>query len=309
MTASKTMVPRMVTSAIEHPAVLEAAKVRGATILSVDGSGRINLADLKSAITDQTELISIGYANSEIGTVQDLRAVSEICAEVRQQRSKRGLLRPLVLHTDASQAAGYLDINVARLGVDMMTLNAGKCYGPKGIGLLYVRAGITLRPLIFGGGQESGWRSGTENVAGAIGFGLALELAAKKRQTETERLSKLRDLIEQFLLEEFPQAKINGHHKHRLPNILNFSIDGLDGERAVFALDERGVMVATGSACAANKNSRSQALAAIGLTSTEIDGSLRISLGRPVSVSAIDQLKPILAKTLRQQLKFGASHG
>jgi cysteine desulfurase len=240
------------------------------------------LDDLRAAISDETRFISVGYANNEIGTVQNIKQIAAICAETRFKRAESGSEVPLVLHTDASQAAGLLDINVARLGVDLMTLNAGKCYGPKQVGMLYVRAGVALKPLIYGGGQENGLRSGTENVAGAVGFATALEIAEKKRKTEVKRFEALRADLEKFLLKppRNDAVIVNGSKKHRLPNILNFSLAGLDGERLVYALDQRGICVATGSACAANKGSGSHVLAAIGLSATEADGSLRVSLGR-----------------------------
>jgi len=198
-------------------------------------------------------------------------------------------------------------LNVARLGVDLLTLNAGKCYGPKQVGLLFVKAGVILKPLIRGGGHEMGLRSGTENMPGAIGFAKALNLAEKHRGSETKRLQILRDDLERFVVQEFPEAKINGDKKHHLPNILNFSLPGLDGERAVFALDEKGVLVATGSACAANKGTRSHVLTAIGLDEELADGSLRISLGRPTTTEEIEQVKNILKEVLREQLKFGSN--
>jgi cysteine desulfurase len=311
---------KVVTTAIEHPAALECAKACAGVILPVDKHGRVDLDELGQAISDGTQLISIGYANNEIGTVQPLKEIAEIVAKVRQERARRGVKTPLLFHTDASQAAGLLDLNVARLGVDMMTLNAGKCYGPKQVGLLFVRAGVELEPLIRGGGQEMGLRSGTENVAGVIGFARALEIAEKKRKTEAERLRNLRDDLEKYLRNSFissvlakeldtvpagTELIINGHPKHRLPNLLNFSVAGLDGERAVFALDERGVCVATGSACTANKDARSHVLTAIGLSEPEIDGSLRISLGRPTTAEEIERLKPILSDVIKDQLRFG----
>ena len=313
----------VVTTAIEHPAVLECARARDAKILPVDQHGRVNLGELAKVIDDETVLVSVGYANNEIGTVQSLKEIAEIVQEVRADRAKRDLETPLLFHTDASQAAGYLDLNVARLGVDLMTLNAAKCYGPKQVGLLYVRAGVELEPLIRGGGQEMGLRSGTENVAGAVGFARALEIAEKKRKSETERLRKLRDDLEKYLITSLARnvpakevdtvlagtflAKVNGHPKHRLPNLLNFSVAGLDGERAVFALDQRGIQVATGSACAANKGTRSHVLTAIGLDDELADGSLRISLGRPTTEQEIEKLKPILVEVIREQLKFWSS--
>ncbi len=295
----------IIVSATEHPAVLNVAKMRGGKSISVDNKGGINLAELKSAISDQTELISVGYVNSETGAIADLAAVVDLVRRVRSDRRERGIARQLLLHTDASQAVGICDLNVARLGVDLMTLNAGKCYGPKQAGLLYVRAGVRLQPLIIGGGQEMGLRSGTENVANAVGFAKSLELAEAHRKSEVKRLGVLRNQLRYFVLQEFKEAKIN-EGRRQSPAILNFSIPGLDGERAVFALDEHGVMVSTGSACAANKGLRSHVLVAMGLTALEADGSIRLSMGRFTTADDIEQLKPILADTIREQLKFGA---
>ena len=295
----------IVTTNIEHPAVLALASARNATILPVNEKGLVNPASVENAITDETEIVSVGYANSEIGTVQPIKEIAILIERIRADRASREVATPLLFHTDASQAAGYLDLNVARLNVDLMTLNAGKCYGPKQVGLLYVKAGVRLKPLILGGGQEMGLRSGTENVTGAIGFARALETAERKRKGESERLEKLRNDLEKFIKQEFPEVIINSGAKQRLPNILNFSVPGLDGERAVFALDERDVLVATGSACAANKGTRSHVLMAIGLAPQIADASLRISLGRPTTDAEISELKPLLAETIRQQLKFG----
>ena len=299
---------KILTTSVEHMAVLSLVTARDGIIIPVDSKGRINLSLLESSITDEVELVSIGYANSEIGTVQSIKEIASIIVRIRERRASAGIDRPLLFHTDASQAAGYLDINTARLGVDLMTLNASKCYGPKQVGLLYVRAGIQLKPLIYGGGQEMGLRSGTENVAGTVGFAKALELAEKKRKTETIRFSKLCNDLETFIAREFSEAIINGNRKHCLPGILNFSIPGLDGERAVFALDQAGIMVATGSACAANKGTRSHVLTAIGLDPQTADGSLRVSMGRLTTEAEIAELKPILAEVIRAQLKFGVAH-
>ena len=301
---------KILISAVEHESVLSAAardtiftKVQ---LIKVDKFGRVDLDDLRAKINDDTAMISIGYANNEIGTVQPIREIAEIVKKVREDRTDRGIKNHILFHIDASQAAGYLDLNVARLGIDLMTLNAAKCYGPKQVGLLYVRAGVKLNPLFAGGGQEMNLRSGTENVAGAIGFAKALGLAEKHRAAETKRLKLLRDDLEGFITKEFPNVQINGSQKARLPNLLNFSLPNLDGERAVFALDQRGIQVATGSACAANKGTRSHVLAAIGLPPKIADGSLRISLGRPTTREEIERAKPILLDVLREQLKFGS---
>jgi cysteine desulfurase len=296
----------VITTAIEHPAVLGCARAVDAIILPVDEHGRLDLDELYLAISDDTRLISVGYANNEIGTVQDIKAIAAVVAEVRVDRAGRGVKTPLLLHTDASQAAGYLDINVARLGVDLMTLNAGKCYGPKQVGLLYVRAGVELHPLIRGGGQEMGLRSGTENVAGTIGFAKALEMAEKKRKSEVKRLNATRSDLVASISGEWPEAVINGSKKHRLPNILNFAMPGLDGERLVFALDQRGVCVATGSACAANKGMRSHVLTAIGLSDETADGSIRISMGRGTTANEINECKQILAEVIVREKNINA---
>ena len=295
---------QVLVTAIEHLAVLKAAQAVGAKILPVDESGRVNIEDIKKAITNDTILISVGYANNEIGTVQPIREIANLVSEIRANRFERGVKTPIYLHTDASQAAGHLDINVARLDVDMMTLNAGKCYGPKQVGCLYVRAGIELSPMVYGGGQEMGLRSGTENVVGTIGFATALEIAEKKRKSEAKRLEELRKDLEKFVISEIKEISINGHKKYRLPNILNFSVAGLDAERAVFALDQHGIQVATGSACAANKSARSHVLTAIGLDDKSADGSIRISMGRGTTKSQIEKLKPIIKKVIENERKL-----
>lgn len=297
---------RIITTSIEHSAVLNVAKARGGVILPVDELGRIDLAQLRQSIADDVQLISIGYVNSETGMVQDIRAVSDLVTAVRRDRLERGVELPLYLHTDASQAVGLFDLNVARLGVDLMTLNAGKCYGPKQVGLLYVRAGVRLRPLIRGGGQEMGLRSGTENVTGTIGFAKAVELAEKTRKSEVKRLTGLRRRLHDYLANNLDDIKFNENNKRNSPAILNFSIPGLDGERMVFALDEEGVMVSTGSACAANKGLRSHVLTALGLSDAEADGSIRLSMGRFTTDDDINEVGPIIVQTVHKQLKFGA---
>ena len=296
---------RIVTTAVEHSAVLETARQRGGYILSVDDRGRINLDELRNSLTDDVVLVSVGYVNSETGVVQNMRAIAEIVQTVRDERQVRGVTTPLYLHTDASQAAGLLDLNVSRLGVDLMTLNAGKCYGPKQVGLLYVRAGIHLKPLILGGGQEMGLRSGTENVTGIIGFAKALELAEKLRGSEVKRLSELRSKLKQYLINNLPDVRINENTKANSPAILNISVPGVDGERVVFGLDERGVQVATGSACAANKGVRSHVLTAMGLDEAAVDGSLRISMGRFTTEQDINQAGQIIVDVINEQRRFG----
>jgi cysteine desulfurase len=271
----------VVTANIEHHAVLEAAKRHAThTIVAANQHGIVSGEATKAAITPETSLVSVALANNEIGTIQPLRDIATVIKEERERRLLAGNKTPLYLHSDASQGAGLLDIHVSRLGVDLLTLNAGKIYGPKQVGLLYAASHVRLQPQIVGGGQERGLRSGTENVAGVIGFAKAMEIAESKRKSEAERLMNLRILLANQLVHAFPEAVISGHPKRHLPGHLHISFPGIDAERLVFALEMRGVLVATGSACAANRGTRSHVLTAIGLAPEVADGSLRLSLGR-----------------------------
>ncbi len=291
----------IVTTKIEHAAVLEAVKHRDAALVEVDEKGSVKLSSLRDAIRDDTELISVGLANNEIGTVQKLRDIAELIKLVRQNRRESGNKTPLYLHTDASQGVGQIDINVARLGVDSLTMNAGKIYGPKQVGLLWVSREVKLAPFIHGGGQERGVRSGTENVAGVIGFAKALQLANEHRRSEVVRLTALRDSLEAALVTAFPEAVISGNPKHRLSGHLHLSFPGIDAERIVFALESQGVYVATGSACAASKGTRSHVLTHIGLAPEVADGSIRMTLGRLSDEKNIKTAAAIMIATVRAE--------
>lgn len=269
----------IVTANVEHHAVLEAAKQFEHTLVAADERGLVSSAVVKAAIRPDTRLVSIALANNELGTIQPLRDIAEVVRKEREARLARGDHTPIYFHSDASQGVGQLDINVARLGVDLLTLNAAKVYGPKQVGLLWSASHVELKPQVRGGGQERGIRSGTENVAGAIGFAKALELASEHRKYESDRLGRLRDRLQSNLVAAFPQAVLSGHQKHRLAGHLHISFPHLDAERVLFALESRGVLVATGSACAANKGTRSHVLTAIGLAPEVADGSLRMTLG------------------------------
>jgi cysteine desulfurase len=199
--------------------------------------------------------------------------------EIKRARRKQGNKLPLYLHTDAAQAAAYLDLHVARMGVDFMTLNAGKIYGPKQSGVLFVSSQARFRPQIYGGGQERGIRSGTENVAGAIGCAKALELVQKRRRGETERLQKLQDLFFSLLEEQIPSVIINGSRKNRLPNNIHITIPGTDNERIIFELDDRGILCAAGSACSASNEEPSHVLRAMGISELDAQSSVRFSTG------------------------------
>lgn len=296
----------VVTSNIEHQAVLSAAaRHQDVTYVEADHRGMIDPAKVAAAITDETELVSIGLANSELGSIQKIREIAAIVRGVRSLRREAGNKRPIYLHTDASQGAGQIDITVSRLGVDAMTLNAAKMYGPKQVGLLWVLRDIKLEPLIQGGGQERGLRSGTENVAGVIGFALAVELAVAHRKSEAERLSRLRDGMQQELSLAFPDLVISGNVKRRLPGHLHVSFPGIDAERIIFALEAKSVYVATGSACAANKGTRSHVLTAIGLDPVIADGSLRMTFGRLSTDESISRATAIMIDTIKKEYERG----
>jgi len=271
------------------------------TMVKADGSGLVSAESIGLAIKPETQMVSIGLANNELGTVQPIRAIAEMVKKERKARLMRDNKTPIYFHCDASQGAGLLDVNVARLGVDMITLNAGKVYGPKQTGLLWVSSHVKIKPQILGGGQEYGIRSGTENVVGTIGFAKALEIANKHRRGESERLTILRDGMQKKLTETFDQSIVSGHKKHRLASHLHISFSGLDGERLVFLLENRGVLVATGSACAANKGMRSHVLVAIGLTDREADGSIRISLGHLSNEENIKKATKIIIEEVKRE--------
>ncbi len=258
----------------EHPSVAEVAKARGGTAVKVLPSGAIDLDDLKAKITDETEMISVAAVNNELGTIQPLAEIAEIIREVKLERMKKGLKRQLLFHSDASQALNLLDLSVARLGVDLMTLNSAKVYGPKGVGALYVSHEARLRPLTVGGGQEKGLRSGTENVPGVIGFAAAVRDTKEHLNGNRKKYRELKRIL---------LAELQGYElinkKHTLDNFVVLCYNGLDAERLIFLLEEQGVYVATGAACAASKGEKSRTLKAIGLTDAEIAGSLRLSLG------------------------------
>lgn len=285
----------MVVSSIEHDAVLHPAAQYDRRLVKVNRQGLLDLEDVRSQIDDQTVLVSIMYANNEIGTIQPLREVSRLIESIRDQRRKDGNKLPLYMHTDACQAANYLDLHVARLGVDLMTLNGGKIYGPKQSGILYIKAGITLQPIVQGGGQEHGLRSGTENVAACIGFAEALELAQTVRHDEGYRLQQLQGQFIDRLQAALPQITVNGSLKKRLPNNIHISIASHDNERLLVQLESRGVLAAAGSACSASNDEPSHVLRAIGLSDLEAQSSLRFTTGRATTAQHVQQAVDALA--------------
>ena len=292
-----------ITSNIEHAAVMQAAGHHSHTYIPADGNGMVSPDVIAGTLTSETKLVSIALANNELGTIQPLRDIATIIEKERVRRREAGNQTPLYFHTDASQGAGYLDLHVSRLGVDAMTLNAGKVYGPKQVGLLWVAPHVQLQPSIYGGGQERGLRSGTENVAGTVGFAAALAAADGARNAEIIRVRNLRDTLQARLTTEFPGAIISGSVKKRLPNFLHISFPGLDAERLLFALEMKGVLVATGSACAANKGTRSHVLTAIGLPEETADGSLRITLGKHTDEVAVRMAGDSIIEVVRHEMR------
>lgn len=281
-------------SAIEHDAVRKVAQTYNSEQIPVDRTGRVDIDALGKMLTDPSViLVSVMYVNNEIGTIQDLAAIARcIRAAKTEARSKR----PLIFHSDAAQAGNYLPLSVHRLGVDMLSLNAAKLYGPKGVGCLYVNSALELAPQTLGGGQEFGLRSGTENVAGCVGLAVALEKAASLRSEESTRLTLLRDeMIGQ--LQSVGWA-INGTGRHRIANNVSIYSPLIDNETAVMKLSAQGFSVATGSACHAASQELSPTLAAIGRHDEEIRGSLRITLGRFTTPAVARELVVALNRLL-----------
>lgn len=294
----------VIASAIEHESVLEPAKQFNNQIAPVDDRGIIDVKKLESLITPKTALVSVMYANNEIGTVQPIKELVELVKRVRTQRINDGNTLPIYVHTDACQAANYLDLSVARLGVDLLTLNGGKIYGPKQSGCLYIRSGVDLKAIVLGGGQEEGLRSGTENVGSCIAFATMLQNVQSNRKEEVQRLSQLRDQLFATLSQKNPAIRLNGHKTRRLPNNLNISIPGVEGERLLMELDEAGLMVATGSACTASNDEPSHVLLACGLSASEASASLRITLGAPTTGEEMVEAAKLLNKTINAHLKL-----
>lgn len=275
-------------SAVEHPSIVENAKQKKMQMIAVDQNGRIDLEEFRQKLTPKTQLVSVCFASSELGTIQPLSDISRIIQEERTRRAFAGEETPLYFHSDASQGLGLAELKVARLGVDLMTINAAKVYGPKGIGALYVGRSVRLKPQSYGGGQEMGLRSGTENVPATVAFAAAILDADKHLGGERKRLAELRKKFKKLLAEQINGIEFLSKEKVQLPNFLPVTIPGLDAERLIFALEDKGVYLSTGAACAASKGEKSPALKAIGLNDDQIAGSLRITLGRPTTEKDVE---------------------
>ncbi|MBI5025628.1 MAG: cysteine desulfurase NifS [Nitrospirae bacterium] len=292
----------IVTTRVEHPAVLNFCKAMArkgyrVTFLPVDKLGRLDLKELDAAVTEDTAIVSIMYANNETGVIFPMEEIARIV-------KSKGVL----LHTDAVQAVGKIPVDVRKLPVDMLSLSGHKIHAPKGIGALFIRRGIRFSPFIIGGHQEKGRRGGTENVPSIIGIGVACELAAKHMNDENSRVKALRDRLEEGLLACCPNAMVNGDSEHRLPNTTNMSFEYVEGEAILLRLDSYGICASSGSACTSGSLEPSHVLRAMGIPFTAIHGSVRLSLSRYNTDEDVDLVlkkMPEVIKELRHLSPFG----
>lgn len=264
---------QIITSSIEHDAILEPCKKlekngHDVVYLPVNDSGIIEISDLESQISDKTGLVSIMFANNEIGTIQPISEFAKICHT-----------HNVPFHTDAVQAVGKIPIDVKKLDIDLLSISSHKLYGPKGVGALYVKDGFNIDPVILGGGQERGLRSGTENVPSIVGFGKACQMAQENLQTNANQMTILRDSLIQKVTDQISKVKVNGDLESRLPNNVHFTFLGVNGEDLIIKLDEYGIAASTGSACSVNTQKASHVLQAMGFSHEQITGSLRLTVG------------------------------
>lgn len=288
----------LITSAIEHHAVLDTCKFLAkngfeVTFLSVDRYGMVDPDEVRKAIRKETILITIMHANNEIGTIEPIEEIGKVARE-----------HGVVFHTDAVQTAGKIPVNVDTLGVDLLSLSAHKIYGPKGVGALYVRKGVQLKPVLHGGGQEKKYRSGTENTIGIVGFGKAAEIAARDLEQEFSRTRALRDRLIQGVFEKIPEVRLNGHPEQRLPHNANFSFSYVEGESLILGLDLQGIAASSGSACSSRSLKPSHVLAALGLPPELIHGSVRMTLGRANTESDVDYVLEVLPGIVARLRQF-----
>lgn len=300
--AKKNKGNHIITSAIEHHAVINTCKFLEkngfqVTYLPVDDKGFINVDDLKAAITDKTILVTIMFANNEIGAIEPIKEIGAICREHK-----------ILFHTDAVQAVTQVHVDVKDMNIDLLSMAAHKFYGPKGVGALYIRRGVRIENLIHGGGQEKGKRPSTENVAGIVGMGKAIEIAMAGMEKETKRLAGLRDKIIKTILDNIQHSKLNGPTgEKRLPGNVNISFVGVEGETLLLDLDDKGIYASTGSACASGDLEPSHVLLALGLSHGVAHGSLRFSLGSGTTEEQVDYLLnelPLIIKRRREMSPY-----
>jgi cysteine desulfurase len=291
----------IVTTAIEHPAVLETARAlekRGITVryAPVDGTGLVDLDFIRSVVTPRTALVSVMHANNELGTIQPVEEIARIAHD-----------KSVLVHSDAVQSFGKIPVDVDRLGVDLLTVSAHKIYGPKGIGALYIRRGTDIRPFMHGGHQERGLRAGTENTAGIVGFGEAVRVLGERMKKDKDRIEKLAERLKIGIESRVPKVRFNGHPERRVKNTLNFAFPGLEAEAILLALATKGISVSTGSACSADSEEVSHVLLAIGLRPEIARSCIRMSLGRfntEEDVAAVLAELPEIVDKLRKISSF-----
>lgn len=294
------------TTSIEHDAILEPCKKleqlgHNVVYLPVDSDGMISVENLESLLSDQVGLVSVMFANNEVGTIQPIKEIAQLCKKYS-----------IPFHTDAVQAVGKIPIDVHDLGVDLMSISSHKINGPKGIGALYIRHGVTLDPFLLGGGQENGMRSGTESVANIVGFGKACQIAKENLQSNNLTLQNLRNHLVERVSKELSHTTMNGHKTKRLPNNAHFTFLGVNGEDLIIKLDEHGIAASTGSACSVKTQKASHVLMAMGFSHEQITGSLRLTVGTTNTISEIDQTVGVLKKVvaeLRAVSPFKAKYG
>ncbi|HWS49032.1 MAG TPA: cysteine desulfurase family protein [Candidatus Methanoperedens sp.] len=292
---------KLIISSIEHDCVRNSAIwLRGkgykVVMLSVDKKGFVDFEELKMEIDDDTLVVSIIHGSNEMGTIQDIKKIGELCRD-----------RGVYFHTDASQSFGKVVIDVKDMKIDLLTASSHKIYGPKGVAILYVRDGIKINPIMHGGGHEGNLRSSTVNVPAIVGMGKAVELCVKNMKAENERLTKLRDKLIKGILSTINDCWLNGDEKRRLSNNVNISFERVEGESILMELSNRGIMCSTGSACSSNNLEPSHVLLAMGLSSPEAHGSLRFSLGRYTTESEINYMLktlPVVLKKMRKMSPF-----
>ncbi len=285
---------QIITSSIEHDAILEPCKKLTQNGFDVDylpvtQFGMVECSDLKNYISKKTILVSIMFGNNEVGTIQPISEIAKICKEYE-----------VPFHTDAIQAVGKTPIDVKKLNIDLLSISSHKLYGPKGIGALYIKNGIDVDPVILGGGQERGLRSGTENVASIVGFGKACEIAKNNLNENILQMKKLRDTLVEKILNEIPEVILNGHPRSRLPNNAHFTFFGVNGEDLIIKLDEYGIAASTGSACSVNTQKASHVLQAMGFSHEQITGSLRLTIGIFNDQKEIEQTVNVLKKVVTE---------
>jgi len=292
----------IITTQIEHPCVLETSKCledKGTKVfyLAADCLGKINIDELKNLLNEKIGLVSIMMANNEIGTIQDIREIANIAHEYKT-----------LFHTDAVQAVGKIPVNVKELDVDFLTISAHKMYGPKGIGAIYIKKDVCFCPLIRGGHQEKGRRAGTENTLGIVGLGKAIEMRAKEMKDEEKRLYKFKEKLKDGIKEKIPNVSFNGHPRDCLASTLNISFDGAEGEAILLYLDQEGIAVSTGSACASGSLNPSHVLLATGLPVERVHGSIRISMGRENTIKDVDYVIDVLPRVIKRVRAMSTAH-